>query len=194
MTELEVFTAVPPSDANIDGPVHHMVYKRLDTPSDDKSGIYLHTIMHSKGRLSVLCCIHAGMVIIATYPCKYINFEPTTALGKQILKQFYTVFCDAFVHPEHMINKDGIPLKQNIIDTFAKYNATIKLTHRLPLFLGAPGLLVLAWNDETISFSYPTVEKLLSSHPIITQEDMIDTLSAMWNSVQSEPTTSETDD
>jgi hypothetical protein len=194
MSAIEVFKEVPPSVANIDNPVTYTLFQNVDTPADDQSAIYLHTILFSKERLTVLCCYHAGMYVLTIYPCiPHLKFEPKTDLSRHILRQFYALFSDAFVNPEHMSDKAGVTLKQAIIDNFAKYNASLKVSHKVPLFLGDAGLMALAWNPETITLTFPTLEKLLSSPPIIPESYIIETLTVLCKECSAPSESRETD-
>jgi hypothetical protein len=186
MAKVELFKKVSPTVANIDGPVGYSVYERDELPADDHSSEYIHTILNSKEQLVRRCLFHAGMSVAEMYARKNVKFDHKSPSGEHIMNMFYIVFCNAFVNPDIMKDKGGIPLKQAILDNFTKYNEYVKATHRLPLFVGPPAFMVIAWNSESLSFVFPTVEKLITGRPIVRDDAMIMTIEAMWASVQAE--------
>jgi hypothetical protein len=186
MAKVELFKKVSPTVANIDAPVGYSVFQKDELPADDHSAEYIHVILNSKEELVKRCLFHAGLYIAEMYARKNVVFDHESPIGTLIINIFYVEFCNAFVNPGIMKDKSGIPLKQAILDNFTKFNDYVKATHRVPLFVGPPAFMVIAWNDESLSFMFPTVEKLITGPPIVRTDDMILTIKKVWASVQAE--------
>lgn len=160
VTMTEIFAPVPASDAGIQGPVVHAVWKSSEAPNDIHGHEYLHTMLQMKALLASICM-------------DYALRKPCSGVGAEMLTKFYNYFCAAFVNPELTGDLDAVTYKERLMDAMNLYNAEIERTGAIPRMLGRPGFMDLAWDGERKQFEFPTLQKMLTSHWIISNMEVI---------------------
>jgi hypothetical protein len=154
------YLLVPPSDAGIQGPVEHKVWKSSEAPNDMHGHEYMHTMLQMKMLLTRVCMEHALR-------------KPWAAYGSAMFNKFYEYFCEAFVNPQIMDNPDAVIYKEKLMTALTAYNVEIERTGRIPYMIGPSPWMDLAWNPGTKQLEFPTVEKMLVSDWIMTPTDVI---------------------